>query len=629
MKSGAFLPLQLATLVDAAPKGSGWVWEPKFDGYRLEAVLERGNIRLFTRSGHDWTDRFPDVATRLAGLGVRATFDGEVVILERGARSNFGRLQEYLAGQGKAKPSYVVFDLLTHDGKDLRELALRERRKQLQALLSRKLARGPRTVRLGTRLTGSPDALIKRACECGHEGIIGKREDDGYSAGRGQSWIKVKCGHRQEFVVLGYTDPKNSRIGLGSLLLGVHEDGALRYAGRVGSGFSDATLGKLHARLESLATTTSPLAERPAGLPRGVHWVRPKLLAEVSFSEWTRDGSLRHPVFLGLRDDKPVRNIQREEPAVSRTSKKRTAATASEKDASVSGVEITHPDRVVYPELGLTKLDVARYFERVASRMLPHVAGRPLSLVRCPEGSSEQCFFQKHWVGALPDTLESVGITQSDKAKHPYVVVRDVKGLVTLAQWGVMEVHPWGAQADAPEKPDRIFFDLDPGPGVKWAAVREAAQGVRALLEELGLASWVKTSGGKGLHVVVPIERRSTWDDVADFAKGVAVHLATHFPDRFIAKASKAAREGVIFVDWLRNTRGATAVAPYSPRARAAAGVSMPLSWRALGKLTAGDEYTIVTVQNAPRTPRDPWHEMLQHPPRLTAAMKRRLTVSR
>ncbi|MES2306326.1 MAG: DNA ligase D [Gemmatimonadota bacterium] len=620
-----FLPVQLATLVEIAPDDSGWTWETKYDGYRLEAVVRRGAATLYTRNGNDWTDRFPTIAAAFADItAASAVIDGEVVILS--ARSaNFRKLQDFLGGDQSLRPVYFAFDLLELDGRDLRGLPLAARRVQLDRLL--KGATGD--VRIGQRLRGAPATLLARVCAQGREGIIGKRLDATYHAGRDSSWIKLKCGKRQEFVILGYTAPKNSRSGFGSLLLGVHDATGLRYAGRVGSGFSDALLRSMHRTLESLAVAKAPTIHFPERPPRGVHWVRPKLVAEVSFSEWTASGSLRHPVFIGLRQDKPAHHIQKEVAAMTRSPAATTHRRQAKPDSgtTVAGVEISHPDRIVYPEAGITKLELARFLERFAPLMLPHVGNRPLSLVRCPEGIAEECFFQKHWTGKLPDSLTSVAITQSDRAKHPYVVVRDARGLVTLAQWGVMEIHPWGARADAPERPDRILFDLDPGPGVSWDDVRSATFGLRSLLDELGLDSWVKTSGGKGLHIMVPIARTATWKEVASFAQAVAVHMATHFPDRFIAKASKAARRGVIFVDWLRNTRGATAVGTWSPRARVEAGVSVPISWRALASIASGNQHTLPTLQDAPLPRSDPWRAVLESRQRLTKAMRKQIDV--
>jgi bifunctional non-homologous end joining protein LigD len=617
-----FVPPQLATLVDAAPVGPEWVFEIKYDGYRLEALVEGGQARLLTRRGNDWTNRFPDVAERLARLPVKsATLDGEVVALDPSGRSLFSLLQQSLDARHPQDLTYFAFDLLQLDGKDLRSLPLGARRKELERLLrqARATTRGP--IRLGQRLTGAGPELLRAACRLGLEGIIAKRADARYSSTRAATWVKVKCGRRQEFVVIGFTPPKGARAGLGSLLLAVHADGKLHYAGRVGSGFADESLRELSVRLRRLERRDSPLAERPAGIPGVAHWVEPRMVVEVSFTEWTTDGRLRHPVFQGVREDKPASEVRREEAKMSQPKAPPKARTSP---ARTAGVTITHPDRVVYPEAGVTKAELAEHFARIAPLLLPHTAGRPLALVRCPEGIAKECFFQKHWPGTPPPAIDTVPIRQSDGVRR-HVVIHDVEGLIALVQWGVMEIHAWGARADDPERPDRIIFDLDPDPAITWQKVKEAAAGVRGLLEGLGLASWLKTSGGKGLHVVVPIARRSSWDEVSAFARAVAEHMQAEFPDRFIAKASKSARRGLIFVDWLRNTRGATSIAPWSTRARAAAGVSVPIPWSRLEKLKAGDEFTLLSIRTKPLQGGDPWKEMLAAKQGLTKAMLAKL----
>ena len=613
-----FIPPQLATLVDSAPLGPEWVFEIKYDGYRLEVLVEAGRVRLLTRRGNDWTSRFPDLAERFARLPVKsATLDGEVVALDPSGRSLFSLLQQSLDARRPQDLTFFAFDLLHLDGNDLRSLPLTERRKQLERLLrqARATTRGP--IRLGQRLSGQGPELLRAACGLGLEGIIAKRSEALYSSTRAATWVKVKCGHRQEFVVIGFTPPKGARAGLGSLLLAVHNRGELRYAGRVGSGFPDESLRELSAQLRRLQRPDSPLGERPTGIPGVAHWVEPRMVVEVSFTEWTSDGRLRHPVFQGVREDRPASEVRREEAKVAQP-KARTSP------ANTAGVTITHPDRVVYPEAGVTKAELAEHFARIASRLLPHTAGRPLALVRCPEGIAKECFFQKHWPGTPPPAIDTVPIRQSDGVRH-HVVIHDVEGLIALVQWGVMEIHAWGARADDPERPDQIIFDLDPDPAITWQDVKDAAAGVRGLLDGLGLASWLKTSGGKGLHVVVPIARRSSWDEVSAFARAVAEHMQAEFPDRFIAKASKSARRGLIFVDWLRNTRGATAIVPWSTRSRSAAGVSVPIPWSRLEKLTAGDEFTLLSIRAKPPQGGDPWKEMLATKQGLTKAMIARL----
>jgi bifunctional non-homologous end joining protein LigD len=632
-----FVIPQLATLVEVPPVGDGWAFEMKYDGYRLEALLDGGVVRLLTRRGNDWTQRFPELAKRLARLPVkRAILDGEVVALDASGRSHFNLLQQSLDASRSDDLVYFVFDLLSVDGEDLRSYPLSGRRERLERLLRKARALDNGLVRLGQRLEGPGTALLRAACQHGLEGIMGKRLDAGYSSGRGPGWVKVKCGRRQEFVVVGYTPPKGSRVGIGSLLLAVQEKGKLRYAGRVGSGFADDSLRTLLRRLQPLERKATPLGSRPAGIPGVTQWVAPRIVVEVTFTEWTPDGLLRHPVFVGVREDKRAKDVHREEAAVSQpratkgasrvASKRAPRAASSTEEATIAGVRITHPDRVVYPEAGLTKLDLARHFERIGALILPHVIARPLSLVRCPEGSAGECFFQKHWPGTPPPAIDGVPIRQSDGVRR-HVVIHDLEGLITLIQWGVMEIHPWGSRADDPERPDRIIFDLDPGPGVTWADVKEATSGIRALLEALDLETWLKTSGGKGLHVVLPIARRSSWDEVSGFARAVAEHMQAEFPDRFISKASKVARKGLIFVDWLRNTRGATAVAPWCTRARPNAGVSVPIPWSQLPALRSGDQFTLESIRaKPPKT--DPWKNLAAVRQSLSRTMLRRLKVA-
>ena len=620
-----FIPPQLATLVDAPPSGPDWAYEIKYDGYRLEALIDNGEVRLFTRRGNDWTDRFAGIAARLARFPVKsAILDGEVVVLDPAGRSVFALLQRSLEGSQSQDHTFFIFDLLQLDGTDWRMEPLAARRKRLEQLLRSARATTQSAVRLGQRLEGDGSALLRAACGMGLEGIIAKRTDAAYSSTRARSWVKIKCGHRQEFVVVGFTPPKGSRTGIGALLLAVHENGALRYAGRVGSGIPDDLLRDLALQLNRLEIREAPLPALPAGLPGSIRWVRPTMVVEVSFGEWTTDGLLRHPVFVGVRVDKPAGDVRREAPEMTQP---RGAAPVQARRAAapvVAGVTITHPDRLVYPDAGVSKLELARYFEHVAPSLLRHAGGRPLSLLRCPEGVAGQCFFQKHWPGATPPAIDTVPIRQSDGVRR-HVVIHDVAGLVTLVQWGAMEIHVWGSRADDPERPDRIIFDLDPGPGVAWHDVTAAAGGLRGLLDGLGLASWLKTTGGKGLHVVVPIARRSTWDDVSSFARRVAGHMQAEFPDRFIAKASKSARNGLIFVDWLRNTRGATAIAPWSTRARAEAGISVPISWSQLSRVRSGDEFALKPGGAALPRGDDPWHDLATSRQALTRAMLAKL----
>ncbi len=620
MASQSFVPPQLATLAEAVPLGDDWLFEVKYDGYRLQAQRLGKSVRILTRRGHDWTERFPTVRAAIEKLDfTNGILDGEAIATDAEGRISFQSLQQQLDGHDANGISFVAFDLLLLNNRDLRQLPLKERRAELTRLLQGQ--RGKQRVRLSEELPGPPELLIQAACRLGMEGIIAKRTTATYQSGRNRDWLKIKCGMRQEFVVIGFTPPQGAREAVGALVLGYFDETRqLHFAGRVGTGMSSKVLVDLHRRMIPLRRDETPLKRVPLGLPKGVQWLEPSLVVEVAFTEWTDDGQLRHPSFQGIREDKPARQVRREMPVVVESPKARTRS-AKQGNPTVAGVSISSPERVVYPEAGLTKLDVARYFEQVAELMLPHLAGRPLSLVRCPEGSAGECFFQKHWPGKQPEVFDTVRIKQSD-GMRPYTVVRDVAGLVTLAQWGVLEIHPWGSLADAPEKPDRITFDLDPGEGSPWTAMRSGARRLRKLLEDLGLESWLKTSGGKGLHVVVPIQRKSTWDEVSDFARAVAEHMAWESPDEFVSRSKKTERTGKIFVDWMRNTRGATSVAAWSPRARPRAGVSVPIPWSALGRLAAGDSYTI---SSPGRRTEDPWSDMLRARQGLTKAVSKSL----
>jgi bifunctional non-homologous end joining protein LigD len=468
----------------------------------------------------------------------------------------------------------------------------------------------------------------------GLEGVIGKRAASLYRHERTRNWIKLKCRQRQEFVIAGYTPPGGSRHGLGALLLGVHDkNGELRYAGRVGTGFDHATLTALEQKLSRLRTDASPFDRPPTGrLARDVRWIKPTVVAEVSFAEWTHDGHVRQASFEGLREDKPQAEVKREIPratphararrAVARTG---AAKVARASPPIVGGVKISHPERIVYPDAKVSKLMVAEYYARVAPRLLPYVAGRPLSIVRCPEGATAQCFFQKH-VGNYKVPGIDVAMIEDSTGRNPYIVANTAKALVGLAQMNALELHVWGAKVATLERPDTMVLDLDPDPELPWATVVAAAELTRTLLDELGLDALVKTTGGKGLHVVVPLERRHSWDEVKGFAQSVATHLAKTLPKQFTATVSKAHRRGKIFVDYLRNTRGATAVAPYSLRARPGATVATPLSWNELSAKVPPTTFTIATVPERIAKKKDPWADYERHRQRLTAAMQRALT---
>ena len=601
---------ELATLVEEPPEGDDWIHELKYDGYRIAARLERGRAQLFTRKQLDWTARAPSLARALAELPVRSAWlDGEMVVLDAQGRSRFGALQQALRPGKERAVRYVAFDLLYLDGWDLRPARLIDRKALLRELLARTGALEGR-IRYGDHVVGSGAAFFEHVCELGVEGMVSKRASRPYVEKRTKEWLKLKCLGRAELLVGGFTEPSGSRIGLGALLLGERKGGQLRYVGRVGTGFSGALLKKLRAELAKTELDRAPFVNPPRGpRARGVHWVAPEMVVEVAFAERTDDGCLRHPKLLGVREDKPAREVVRERPA----------SIMKKRASSPSGVRLTSPEKVLWPEVGLTKRDLAEHYARVAARMLPHVAERPLALVRCPEGVSGQCFFQKHAIQGMPPDLHPIDVAEKDETEQ-HTMVKDEAGLVSLAQIGVLEVHTWGSHRRTIERPDQLVIDLDPGPGVPWARTIEAAHEVRARLRELGLTSFAKTTGGKGLHVVVPIARRTSWDDAKGFAHAIAKDLARRAPADYTATMAKSKRRGKIFVDYLRNGRGATAVCVYSPRKHATATVSMPVAWRDLTAKLVSDELTIRTIPAFLKR-RDPWEGFFDVKQSITKAM--------
>lgn len=620
---------QLATLVDRPPTEAGqWIFESKFDGYRLLARIDSGTVRLVTRNGKDWTARMPALARALAALPLQTGWiDGEVLMLDSDDRPDFQALQNAFDGEHTDLLVFFAFDLLWHDGQDLRQQPVEQRRQRLQELLHK--APSDR-VRFSQAFDAPPADLMAAACRLGLEGVIGKRRGSAYVSRRSMDWIKLKCGHRQEFVIAGYTDPQGSRTGLGALVLAVHgEDGQLHAAGKVGTGFNARTLADLRQRLDGLATGTSPLADT-RGLGSQVHWVRPTLLAEVSFAQWTADGRIRHAVFQGLRTDKPARRIAKEEPqhVPSTASSPRTAnrhkaapprmAKAARLPATIA---ITHAERVIDPSTGITKMELARYYATVAPFMITHLKARPVAMVRAPEGIEGELFFQKHM-----DQTPLQGIAalapELDPGHAPLMEVARREGLVAAAQMNTIEWHTWNARRDRIDRPDRMTFDLDPGEGVPWTQVQEAATLLHVLLQELELPAFLKTSGGKGLHVVVPIKRLLDWDTVKAFSQAVVQHLASTVPQRFVAKSGPRNRVGKIFVDYLRNGFGATTACAWTARARPGMGISVPVGWNELDRLTGGAHWTIRSVDQRLRLGNSPWEHYGTAATSLGRAMK-------
>ena len=600
---------QLATLAASAPSGPEWLHEVKLDGYRLLARVERGQARLLTRRGQDWTHRFPRLAEALAALPCRAALlDGEVVVLDERGVSRFQRLQRALSSSpGDDVPVWVGFDLLHLDGQDLTGAPLRARKEALRHLLAGWPAAGRGPLRFGEHLVAEGARVHEEACRRGLEGIVSKRADAPYEPGRRtRSWLKVKCHHRQDLAVVGFSQPAGKRAHLGALLLGLREDGVWRLAGRVGTGFDRAELRRLHERLAPLQRPTPPVIDPPRGAKaRGIQWVEPRLVVEVEFQGWTDDGQVRQASYQGLREDAAPEEVRREDRPPSRRSRPPSRRSAKRRPAQVGSVEVTHPERVVFPEAGITKLELVRYYEQVAPRLLPHLAGRPLTLVRCPSGRGEKCFYQKHARPSLPQVVTRVPIQDEAGQVEEFLAVNSAPALLTLAQHGVIELHLWGARADRLERPDRLVFDLDPGPQVEWAAVAFAARHVRERLEALDLESFLLSTGGKGLHVVVPLVRRAEWPEVKGFAAALARAMARELPRAFVAQAAKRLRQGRIFVDYLRNDLGASAIAPWSARARPGAPIAVPLAWEALDP----QRPPAATILDAPEllAAKDPW----------------------
>ncbi len=643
----ARLQPQLATLVTEAPAGDDWIHEIKHDGYRLLAFKEGKRVRLRSRRGQDWSASFPTIAAAVGELPVQsAVLDGETVVLRPDGRSDFQALQSSLDGRGSHAHVFFAFDLLYCEGSDLSAVPLLERKGLLARVLAvegtartriaRPAAAGRRgnasVLRYGDHLVGHGPEFLRQACRLGLEGIVSKRVSAPYEPRRSRSWLKIKCSRRQEFVIGGWSAPAGSRTHFGALLIGVHDRaGRLVYAGKVGTGFSGRSLESLAEELAPLETDRPPFANPPRGAgARGVHWTRPELVAEVAFTEWTADGIVRHPSFQGLRRDKSAREVRREEPgndgAADGTRRQRSADRGAlvEKAVRVAGVRITHPERVLYPEQGLTKRELAEYCAAVSEWMLPHLVDRPLTLVRCPEGRAGGCFYQKHATEGLPEAVRSVRVEEQGGGTGLYVAIEDLEGLVSLVQFGVLELHPWGSRRDRLERPDRIVIDLDPDPVVPWKEVVVTARALRGLLRELGLQGFARTTGGKGLHVVLPIERRSTWPEAKRFARELVTVLARRAPELYVLTASKARRKGRIFLDYLRNDRGSTAIASYSMRARAGAPVATPIRWDELTTRLAPERFTVRSVPRRLaelRAADDPWAGFLTLRQTLTGAV--------
>ena len=588
---------QLATLVDRAPEGD-WHYEIKFDGYRMLARIRDGDVRLFTRNGHDWTERLPRQAKALQALKLKDSWlDGEVVSLNGDGLPDFQALQNAFDIGRSLDIVYYLFDAPFLNGQDQRQAPVEDRRAALKAALARSRSK---LLRFSEAFTAHHRDIFESACDLSLEGVIGKRLGSPYASSRSADWIKLKCRLRQEFVIVGYTRPQGSRSGFGALLLAVNDDTGLVYAGRVGTGFDQAALKAIYAQLTPLERKASPLAKPlTSAQARGVHWVEPTLVGEVQFAEWTREGVVRQAAFVGMRTDKPAAQIIHEQP--------RTAKSMKPAKKPSAGVNITHPDRVIDTQSGTQKQQLAQFYAGISRWILPFLHHRPVSLLRAPEGIDGEQFFQKH-----SERLAIPNIKQLDQALDPgharLMEIDSVKALVGAVQMGSVEFHTWGATSDKIETPDLFVLDLDPDPALPWKAMLEAAQLTLSVLDEIGLQAFVKTSGGKGLHLVVPLARRDGWDTVKAFAKAIAQFMTAQLPERFTATSGPKNRVGKIFIDYLRNARGASTVAAYSVRARPGLPVSVPISREELKGLRSAQQWTVANLQQRlDGLKADPW----------------------
>ncbi|PUA27458.1 MAG: DNA ligase D [Cellvibrio sp. 79] len=617
----AFSP-ELATLVNEPPAGN-WLYEIKFDGYRMLARVKNGIVNLFTRNGNDWTDRLPHQAKAIEELKLGDSWlDGEVVVLNEAGLPNFQALQNAFDLKVSQNIIFYLFDAPFLNGEDLREHSVEERRKKLEKIIPRK-ANTP--LRYSAAFDADHRSIVQSACAMSLEGVIGKRAGSTYVSRRSDDWIKLKCRLRQEFVIVGYTEPQGSRSGFGAILLGVHKalgDSEIVYAGRVGTGFNTARLDEMYKKMKALEQTKSPISTKLTGLQaKGVHWVKPKLICEVEFAEWTGEGILRQASFISLRTDKPVKDIIREQPKSAdqvaaapsgKTSKKPATAAKSVGKAKgakpeVAGIPISHPERIIDTASGGTKLDLAEFYNSISEFILPHLDDRPVSLLRAPDGITGEQFFQKHAEGrGIPHIIHLD--PKLDLDHDPLMAIGDVNGLVGCVQMNTIELHTWGSTTKNIEAPDRFVLDLDPDPALPWRSVVEATKLTLAVLDELKLTAFLKTTGGKGMHIIVPLTPEADWETVKEFSKAISEFMARQIPERFVAKMGPKNRIGKIFIDYLRNSRGASTVCAYSVRARPGLAVSVPIAREELDQISRPDQWNIKNLHKRLDNPKlKPW----------------------
>lgn len=614
-----FIFPELATLVTDAPDGDDWLHEIKLDGYRLLCFLQNGKAKFVTRNQNDWTTKFPNLAQAVKHIPCKnAILDGEIVALDKKQRSDFQLLQNSIYEKDDSELIYFLFDLIYLNDRSLENVVILERKKILQTLI----ADCDPILHYSDHIIGNGKKVFTKSCRLGLEGIVSKYIDSYYSQKRTRDWLKIKCVQRQEFVIAGYTQPTGARRYFGSLLLGVYaKDKKLHYCGNVGTGFTEKSLASIWQQLKKYTSDNMPFAVRPAG-SKNVTWLKPNLVAEIEFSEWTRDGSLRHPSFKGLRTDKPATQIIHEKPAAIEEKSMKPKSSHKKKPSSMPE-ELSNPERIMYPEQGITKRDLAEYYIAISDWILPYIADRPLTIVRCPQGRKKDCFYQKHLNEAIPQGIFPIPIKEKEGAMSDYFYLKKQTGLLSLVQIGALEIHPWGARVDDVDKPDYMIFDLDPAPDVPWPKVVAHALYVKEQLETLQLKSFVKTTGGKGLHIIIPIKRHYDWDDVKAFSHAIVEWIVTKKPADFIGVMTKSKRTGKIFLDYLRNQRGATAIAPYSTRARENATVATPIAWQELtGKLNPAN-FTVKTIPaRLAKLRKDPWEDFYRSAQSLKALRK-------
>lgn len=597
--------VQLAKLVKNVPEGEDWLYEMKYDGYRIIAFVEGSNVRLITRNGNDFTKRFYDIALSLSDFAKEKSMvlDGEVVITDETGKTDFQALQNYMKNKKVSRLTYIIFDLLALNGVDLRGEILTKRKEILENLL----IDVPNNLYFSRHVSGHGQESFAVACEAGMEGIIGKKANSIYSGTRNDDWIKLKCDKRQEFVIGGYTLSDKRASGVSSLLLGVYEGEDLIYAGRAGSGISESDMRVLESKFEKIKRINSPFKLAPkAKVNEKITWLEPLLAAEIKFAEWTKDNLLRQASFKGLRVDKNPKDIKRdkaddETDNIKIVEQEKNAVDINKGKLIIEGITITNPSKIIFDDPIITKEDVIQYYLKVSERMLPYVSNRILSIVRCPKGVSEACFYKKH-PGPNNIGINTIG---------DYFYIKNKRGIIGEAQMGTLEFHIWGSCVDEPEKPDMMVFDLDPDEGMDLSKVRQGVEDIKSILDELSLKSYLKTSGGKGYHVVVPLKPVVHWDIFHSFARGVAEVMENKWPDRYTSNIRKAKRADKIFIDWIRNARGATSIAPYSLRARKGAKVSMPISWNELYEVSPDGismEDALLRIERD-----DPWSGFFQN----------------